>query len=97
MPWAYRGAGAFGSKLEVVVAHRNGAEGDDDARTSDEGRLVARANVPSGLQGGLAVLLLHRLLSSEMMVSTTSLFSFNATKDNEKLEVAVGLTPKNWT
>jgi hypothetical protein len=93
MPWAYRGAGAFGSRLEVVVVQeplaRTG-DGPPSEQISDEVTTV-RAKVPDGLQGGLSVLLLLHLLSRDMHPSITPLLSFNASKGDEHLEVDLGL------
>ena len=59
MPWAYRGAGAFGSKVEVEVLIQRGDLADDDPvdpsepRTNEVVQSGRPAKIPDGLQGGL--------------------------------------------
>lgn len=100
MPWAYRGAGAFGSKVEVIVREPVGSvalEGEAPvaADVGAEGARVTRANIPDGLQGGLAVLLLLHSLSADMRPPLTSLLSFNASKANESLEVDLAVLTRH--
>jgi hypothetical protein len=96
MPWTYRGAGAFGGKVEVIVQQTSvGLE--DEIKVSGEvlvpntTKPLIPVKIPDGLQGGLSVLLLLHLLSRDMQPSLTSLLSFNAPKGDEKLEVDLAL------
>ena len=100
MPWAYRGAGAFGSKVEVIVRDQvEGAspEGESGSETDAEasGTRVTRANVPDGLQGGLAVLLLLHSLSANMHPPLTPLLSFNASNGSEPIEIDLAVLTRH--
>jgi hypothetical protein len=97
MPWAYRGAGAFGSKVEVLTANSATAVYEDVSR-AERVEIVERtasqpqnAKVPDRLQGGLSVLLLVHMLASDMHPPLTPLLSFNASKDGQNLEVDLAL------
>jgi hypothetical protein len=91
MPWAYRGAGAFGNKIEVLVQGPAPTNEDSVAPNETVVREIAEstmpAKIPDGLQGGLSVLLLLHLLSRDMHPTFTPLLSFNASKADQKLEV----------
>jgi hypothetical protein len=100
MPWAYRGAGAFGSKIEVIVreAVTTDALDAEASLASDvglESSRVSRANVPDGLQGGLAVLLLLHSLSADMRPTLTPLLSFNASNGAEPMEVDLAVLTRH--
>lgn len=89
MPLAYRGSGAFGARVEIVA--RTGQA--NPSRDSSEGNPAAEASVPAhrvgdGIQGGLSVLLLLRLLmNSDYHPNITPLLSFKAFSDQKELEV----------
>jgi len=57
MPWAYRGAGAFGSKVEVLIQRGDLADDDpvdpSEPRTDEVVQSGMPAKIPDGLQGGL--------------------------------------------
>ena len=100
MPWAYRGAGAFGSKVEVVVRETVKSvsiegEATVEADVGTGSTTITRANIPDGLQGGLTVLLLLHALSADMHPPLTPLLSFNASKGNEPFEIDLAVLTRH--
>ena len=97
--WAYRGAGAFGSKIEVLVREPVATAALDSQATTTASGLTgarsARANVPDGLQGGLAVLLLLHLLSEDRHPLLTPLLSFNASNGDQPIEVDLAVLTRH--
>lgn len=95
MPWAYRGAGAFGSKVEVLISASSVLASEEspagDIQTVQRTRSPQSVKVPDRLQGGLSVLLLLHMLASDMHPPLTPLLSFNAWKGGKELEVDLGL------